>query len=218
MRKFNYATIDTETVGGAATPTGMYNLGCIIHDRDGKVICKSNLIIMNQYDKIKDDDYSKKNFEWYAQSLMNGHLTAVATEEEAVSLIANLCKMYDVKYVMAWNSDFDFRRTPCRALVEDYGFEFIDIMFAFFDTVAQQKRYRKYCGENDYVTKKGSCRTTAEIAYRFLSKDDNFVEEHTALSDAEIEMELFLACLKTHKKFHRNIHKADKAYLTVKAI
>ena len=35
------------------------------------------------------------------------------------------------------------------------------------------------------------------------------MEEHTALKDAEIEMEIFLACLKMHKKYTKNVHQWD---------
>ena len=36
-KKIIYCTLDTETVGGASNPTGMYNLGCTIHDREGNI-------------------------------------------------------------------------------------------------------------------------------------------------------------------------------------
>ena len=32
MKKNIYCTLDTETVGGCTAPTGMYNLGAVIHD------------------------------------------------------------------------------------------------------------------------------------------------------------------------------------------
>ena len=57
-----YCTLDTETVGGASAPTGMYNLGCTIHDRQGKIFATCSLLVMEHYDEIREDDYAKKNF------------------------------------------------------------------------------------------------------------------------------------------------------------
>ena len=39
---------------------------------------------------------------------------------------------------------------------------------------------------------------TAEILYRFLSGDENFIESHTGLEDCEIEKEILVYCLKKH--------------------
>ena len=50
---------------------------------------------------------------------------------------------------------------------------------------------------------------TAEVCYRFLTGDTSFVEEHTALADCEIEMEILKAIWNTHRKFTRNTHKGD---------
>lgn len=36
-KKNMYMTIDTETVGGATTPTGAYNYGGVIHDKTGHI-------------------------------------------------------------------------------------------------------------------------------------------------------------------------------------
>jgi hypothetical protein len=60
---------------------------------------------------------------------------------------------------------------------------------------------------------------SAEVCYRFLTEDVEFVEEHTALADCEIEMEILRAVWNTHRKFTRNVHKGDSPnrFATVKA-
>jgi hypothetical protein len=42
-------------------------------------------------------------------------------------------------------------------------------------------------------------KTSAEIAYRYLAKEINFIEAHTALNDAEIESFILLKALKKGK-------------------
>ena len=120
MRKTIYCTLDTETVGGASNPTGMYNLGCVIHDKQGNILATTSMLVMEHYDEIRNDDYSKKNFPIYEERLCRGEMSAVATEAEAVEIVRNLCKFYGVKYVMAYNSGFDFSKTACRSLLDDF--------------------------------------------------------------------------------------------------
>jgi hypothetical protein len=56
--------------------------------------------------------------------------------------------------------------------------------------------YDTFCYENEYLTKNGRKRYTAEILYRFLSGNNDFIEEHTGLADVLIEKEIFCECLR----------------------
>lgn len=207
-RKIMYCTLDTETVGGASTPTGMYNVGATIHDREGNIYATCSLLVMEHFEEIRNDDYAKKNFPIYVERLQTGEMSAVATEEEALSIIANLCRFYNVKYVMAYNTGFDLCKTICRDLIPE--FEFIDLYLMALQTVCHQKGYAKFCHENGFKSKSGkSCATSAESVYAYITKNPDYEEEHTALADALIEMEIFVACLKMHKKFNKNIHQWD---------
>lgn len=208
MRKTLYCTLDTETVGGATNPTGTYNIACSIHDREGNIFATTNLLAMEHFDEIRNDDYAKKNFPLYIERLEKGEITAVATEEEALSIILNLCRFYGVKYVMAYNTGFDLEKTICKELKEE--FEFIDLYLMALQTVCHLKSYATFCRMNGFKSRTGkSCATSAESVYAFISNNPNYEEEHTALSDALIEMEIFVKCLKMHKKFSKNIHQWD---------
>lgn len=208
MRKTIYCTLDTETVGGASNPTGMYNLGCVIHDKDGRIYATTSMLVMEHYDKIRNDDYAKKNFPIYEERLCKGEMTAVATEREAVEIVRNLCKMYNVKYVMAYNSAFDFTKTICRDLLAD--FEFIDLYLMALQTVTHLKKYAKFCRENEMYSRSGkTLSTSAETVYAYFTDNADYEEEHTALSDAMIEMVIFLRCNAMHKKYTRNCHQYD---------
>lgn len=208
MNKTIYCTLDTETVGGATNPTGTYNFGCTIHDREGNILATTSLLAMEHYEEIRNDDYAKKNFHIYAERLAKGEMSAVATEEEALSIITNLCRFYGVKYVMAYNSSFDFTKTICSELLNE--FEFIDIYLMALQTITHQKGYATFCRENDFKSSSGkSCATSAESVYAYITNNPNYIEEHTALNDALIEMEIFVRCLKMHKKFSKNIHQWD---------
>lgn len=208
MKKLIVATIDTETVGGATNPTGAYNYGCVIHDREGNILATTSLLVMEHYDEIANDDYAKKNFPIYRERLDAGLISAVATEEEAVAIIRNLCRHYGVRYVTAYNSGFDFVKTKCAELLDE--FEFIDIYLMALQTVCHLKGYGAFCREHEMWSKSGkTCATSAESLYAFITGNCEYEEEHTALSDALIEKDIFVRCVKTHKKYVKNCHQFD---------
>ena len=208
MNRIIYCTLDTETVGGIDSPKGFYNIGCTIHDRQGNIFATTSLLVMEFYDEIKNDNYAKKNFPIYAERLARGEMSAVATEVEALSIVRNLCKFYEVKYVMAYNTAFDFTKTICRELLNE--FEFIDIYLMALQTITHQKGYARFCREHGFKSSRGvSCATTAESVYAYITNNPDFIEEHTALNDALIEMEIFVRCLRMHKKFTKNCHQWD---------
>lgn len=203
--KTMYATLDTETVGGIDHPKGFYNVGVVIHDREGNIFATTSLLVMEHYEEIRNDDYAKKNFPIYAERLAKGEISAVATEVEALNVVRNLCRFYGVRYVMAFNSGFDFTKTICRDLLTE--FEFIDIWLMALQTITHQKGYAKFCRENGYKSSRGkTCATSAESVYAFISGNGEYIEEHTALSDALIEMAIFVRCAKLHKHYTKNVH------------
>ena len=65
-------------------------------------------------------------------------------------------------------------------------------------------KLKKYCKENGYLTnhKTPQPRLTAEIIYRFISGNKDFVESHTGLEDVMIEKEILAYCYKKHKKMN----------------
>lgn len=208
MRKTIYCTLDTETVGGVANPTGMYNLGCIIHDKQGHIYATTSLLAMEHYDKIHNDDYAKNNFHLYEERLTDGIMSAVATEAEAVEVVRNLCKLYNVKYIMAYNSAFDFTKTSCKSLLND--FEFIDIYLMALQTITHLKSYQKFCDANGMISSSGkTLSTTAQSVYAFITDNPDYVEEHTALEDSKIEMKIFMRCAGMHKHYTKNCHQRD---------
>lgn len=202
--KTMYATLDTETVGGATTPTGAYNYGAVIHDREGNILATQSILVAEHYEKIKNDDYAKKNFDLYNQYIAEGKVTVVATEDEAISLLKNLFHFFNIKYVMAFNSAFDMTKTRCRELLDD--FEFIDIWLMALQTLTHYKKFKTFCTDFDLKNKKGTCLTNAQTMYAYITNSPDYEEEHTALADSLIEMAIFVECLKTHKKFTKNTH------------
>ena len=57
--------------------------------------------------------------------------------------------------------------------------------------------YRKACVLNGWQTESGKYfKTSAETTYRFITGQDDFIEAHTAIDDADIESEIFALIVK----------------------
>lgn len=118
--------------------------------------------------------------------------------------------LYSGKY-QEWE---DFQRRKCleiaRGTLKESDHEFDPNIFEFkgkeyplFDiwgivvnAFLNTDKYRKFCIENGYLSNSGLFfKTSAEVAYKFLQSDNDFIEDHTALSDTLIETEMFLKAL-----------------------
>jgi hypothetical protein len=79
-----------------------------------------------------------------------------------------------------------------------------------------------WCEEHEAFSDSGNYSTTAENVYRYISGYNDFVEEHTALADSEIETEILLTALEngaeinTDYKAKRSIERKKTLTFTVK--
>lgn len=208
MMKEMRMTIDTETVGGCTTPDGAYHYGATVHNLDGKIVAVANILVMEHFDKIRDDDYAKKNFHLYERMIASGTVTCVTTEAMAVDVLRQLARKYNVKYIQAYNSGFDFVKTECSALLDE--FQFVDLYLMALQTITHQKKYAKFCNEHGLYSKSGkTCATSVEAVYAFITNNPHFEEEHTAFEDALVETAIFVHLRKMHKKYTKNMHQYD---------
>ena len=210
MNKTIYCTLDTETVGGACGGNDIYNLSGIIHDREGNYLATFNFIIAENFNRIDEAFYGKKTFHRYGEMMGKGEITVIPTEEQAIEIVNNLLNFYNVRYVMAFNTAFDYTKTACSRLLA--GREFIDIQLMAMQIFGGRKSYSNFCHEHNFRSNKGrgnKCASSAEAYYAFISNNPDFEEEHTAFADSSIEVEIFVACLRAHKAFTKNCHWFD---------
>ena len=203
-----YCVLDTETLGGAANPTGIYNAGGKIFDNCGHTYATYNYLVAEHFESILEKaHYGKKTFKRYLEMLDRGEITVVATEADLLKAVSALLDFYGVKYVLAYNTIFDLTRTSFQKLIENR--EFIDIYHMAYEIYYRRPSYRKFCFENGFITKSGNPKQGVEQMYAFLTNNPNFKEEHTAFSDASQEAEIYLACLRQHKKYTKNVHHGE---------
>lgn len=71
--------------------------------------------------------------------------------------------------------------------------------------------YKAFCEEYKQFTDTGNYSTTAETVFRYVSNDTDFAEEHTALADSEIELDILLKCVDMGADFNGDY----KAFMTI---
>lgn len=121
---------------------------------------------------------------------------------------------YNVKEIYAHNMRFDYgtlqntqrwlTKSAYRSFFR-YDLEICDTLKMARDVLGTMPTYKKFCEENGYLTTKGGLRYTAEIVYRYITKDTTFVEAHTGLEDVMIEKEILAYCYRQHKKMRRKL-------------
>lgn len=209
-RKKYYLTIDTETCNDMDNPL-VYDIGGCVHDVHGNVIETFSFVIYDTFVLMKDlmaSAYYSWKIPMYEEELEAGFRTMVQFST-ARRHIAELCKKYGITAIIAHNASFDYRscNTTQRYLTKSkyryffpYGVPIWDTLRMAQDTICKQKTYIRFCQANGYMRNKTTPRATAEILYRYISNDNDFVEGHTGLSDVLIEKEIFVRCKHQHKK------------------
>ena len=76
-----------------------------------------------------------------------------------------------------------------------------DIWALACEHIMDSDEYRDFAMDEGWVTDSGKYyKTSAEVAYRFISRNREFEEAHTALDDAEIESEILASIIRKDKK------------------
>lgn len=125
-------------------------------------------------------------------------------------------KTYGVKNIFAHNAGFDVRalNNTIRYITKSKFRWFFPRKIEIWDTlkmarqtIGKQKMYKEFCLRNNYMTKhkKPQVRLTAEILYRYITGDNNFVESHTGLEDVLIETKIMAHCFRQHKKMEKRL-------------
>lgn len=210
IRRRLFLMIDVETFGTFQQPI-CYDVGMAVIDRRGKVYAQYSFVIDDTFNGMNErakTAYYAYKFPMYHEQIANGQRKL--TDFSTVRDIANtLCTLYGIRTAVAHNAKFDSTALDYTTQVLNQGRRFFtsnvewwDTLSMVADTIAQQKTYIHWCTERGYMTKHKipRPRMTAEIVYRYITGNDEFVESHTGLEDVLIEKEIFAKCCRQHKK------------------
>ena len=215
--------LDTETANTLQNDGKMdmscvlpYDFGFAVIDSHGRVYETFSFvnsdIFVHEHELMQSAYYANK-IPLYLDGLQTGQ-RKMANTYEIRKAIMDKIQEYGCTFICAHNARFDV--TACNNIQRwttkskyrwffPYGIEIWDTMKMAQDVICKMPTYRKFCEENDYLTKNGKVRKTAEILYRFISGDNSFKEEHTGLEDVLIEAEILAYCKRQHKKMRKKL-------------
>ena len=216
--------LDTETANTINDETGLnmkdvlfYDLGFQVVDSHGRTYGKKfsfvNADIFIHEKELMKSAYYAKKIPQYKADIASGKRT-LATTYTIRKILCQVIKDYDCKFVCAHNARFDQRalnNTQRWVTKSKYryflpkGLEWWDTLKMARSVMGNMPTYRNFCEENGYLTKNEQLRFTAEICYRFITKDNSFVESHTGLEDVEIETEILRYCHRQHKAMRKKL-------------
>ena len=210
--------LDTETANTISTDDGkldmsnvlFYDCGWAIVDTIGNTYATASYvnrdIFCNERELMQSAYYAKKIPQYLAE-IQAGKRIMASQYEIHQAMLADMEK-YHIKEVVAHNARFDVnalngtQRYVTKSKYRywfPYGTEIWCTMRMANDVIVKMPTYIKFCQEHGYVTSTCRPRKTAEILYRFISGDNEFVESHTGLEDVEIEKQILFYCYRQHK-------------------
>lgn len=215
MRKF--IVLDTETANSIDDPM-CYDVGFAVIDETGKVYESHSYVIADIFldeKKMMKEAYFADKIPQYWEDIKNGK-RQLRRFKTVKKILKDVCDQYCVKIIVAHNARFDNRSLNLtqRWLTSSkyryffpYGVKIWDTLKMAREIFSKDDEYGVFCFENGYMTKRGQRRYTAEILYRYLTRNNDFIESHTGLEDVMIEKEIFVECIKRNPEINGELWK-----------
>ena len=216
MKKKEYfLIIDTETCNTVEQPIP-YDIGYVITDRKGNIVVSHSFVVAEVFcdmsDVMEAAFYAKK-IPMYRKDIRNGKRELRSLWTIRKTMLDEI-KQYNITKVCAYNMGFDKRALnnliryvtkSYRRYWFPYNMEYICIWNMCCNSILNRPSYIKFAIENDLISESNNIFTSAECAYRYYTKDIDFIESHTGLEDVLIELELMLYCFNQHKPLETEI-------------
>lgn len=215
--------IDTETCPvdksiESVLPHNMwaYDIGWAVVDKRGKVYKTRSFINADIFcgeKELMQSAYYANKIPKYWEDIKQGKRILTNCYNIRKTLLEDL-QEFGITEVFAHNMRFDYGtlNTTERWLTKSkYRYFFpkeiiiCDTLKMARDVISKMPTFIRFCEKNGYLTKNGKPQLKAEILYRFISKDNTFIESHTGLEDVLIEKEILAYCYKQHKKMRKTL-------------
>jgi hypothetical protein len=227
-----FMVLDTETANSVEEPLP-YDIGYAICDRHGNIELTRSFVVAEIFLDNKDlmqSAYYVAKIPQYWEDIKSGKRQLKSFYFIRRQIKEDM-KNYNITKVGAYNMGFDKKalNNDTRYITKSflrwffpYGTEYFCIWNMACDTILNRPSYIKFAIKNGFVSEKGNIQTSAECAYKYLTKDTDFAECHTGLEDVLIEVAIMAYCYRQHKKFDnsinsscwRKVQKAKKQVLT----
>ena len=204
-RKNMIITLDTETCG---LNDPIYDIGWTIADKKGAIVSQYHALVKEVFTdgaRMTKAYFAKKVFTDYAE-MLDGQKIRLVPWLEIISILRDQIDTYNVNIVAAYNLGFDKKALGITSKHLGTGqiltkpIKMLDLWQFSCETFLNSVRYKKLAIQKGWVSQAGNIQTNAQAAYRFLTGNPYFEEDHTALSDALIETEILAKCFSAKSK------------------
>ena len=210
--------IDKDFDGVSAQNMFVYDCGWAVVDKRGTVYKTRSFVnadIFLNEKLLMNSAYYADKIPKYWEDIKNGTRILTSFYNIRKALLEDITE-YEVKEIFAHNMRFDYGtlNVTQRWLTKSkfrYFFpkevEICDTLKMARDVILKMPTYVRFCEENGFMTSHKTPRpkTSAEVIYRFITNDVNFIESHTGLEDVMIEKEILAYCYKQHKKMRKKL-------------
>ena len=210
----NICIFDTETI--SLDKPFCYNIGYVITNDCGETIVKRSYVVEQIWHNLPLFSTA-----YYAEK-RNIYVSEMRGKKTYLEKFGYICQQmirdfynYNVEKAFAYNSPFDEKvfNFNCDWYKCNNPFDNVPIVDirGFVHSFIVNDWYKDFCDKYGYYTESGNYSTTAETVYRYVSNKIDFIEDHTALSDSEIEKEILFVCVLMGAKL-------DEVYPTKRSI
>lgn len=195
----NICIFDTETT--SVEKPFCYNIGYVIYDLDNGIpLLKKNFVCEQVWHNpmLFTTAYYADKRDFYISEMRKR--TAIMNKYGYIcqEMIRDF-KNFEISMAFAYNSSFDERvfSFNCDWFKCNNPFDNVEVkdIRGFAHRFLVDDEFKVFCEQNQYFSESGNYSSTAEVMYRYITKNIDFVEAHTALDDSEIESEILLACI-----------------------
>lgn len=197
----NILVFDTETTGHIQSPL-IYDIGWAILDENLNVVVKREYLVREIFTNefLMNSAYYINKKPAYDKRVANKEIQVWSIIYIYQKLMKDI-KRYKVSSLAAYNIQFDMRAmyttlklTQAQLTPKWYNLtqkkKLICLWGLACDTILLKQEFKNIAQEQEWLTDKGNILTNAEVAYRYITNDLEFEEEHTALKDVEVEIEI----------------------------
>lgn len=212
----NIVIFDTETTN--LEKPFCYNVGYAIFDTDTEQIVLTREFVIEQVwhnPMLFTTAYYADKRELYVSRMKARKIIMDKFGYVCQQMIRDF-KAYEIAYAYAYNCAFDKKvfEWNCEWFKCNNPFdniEILDIRGCVHEFIAHSKVFQDFCERGECFTESGNYSTTAETLFQFISGDSEFEEEHTALADSIIELDILRYCVDKGAE----IGKAYKTYQSI---
>lgn len=198
--------------------TLVYDCGWAVVDTHGNIYETASYVnrdIFNDERDLMRTAYYAWKIPRYVEELRSGIRTMANTWEIRQAMF-EVIERYNLKQWAAYNAKFDqnaLNNTQRYHTASKYRYWFPfgklepwDILKMARDVIAPMPTFQKFCEENNFINGNGKPSLSAEVVYRFITKNPDFEESHTGLEDVIIEVAIMAYCFRQHKPMRKTLY------------